>query len=123
MGLKKLNQSRQIPITGEERYVTKGCPKKDTDLLGRVFPQPRSFKHYVRCCEVGSGPVEDICHSEPCQGLQTYDDAVKICVDKGMGLCAEWELDYYCCNTGCWYDEQWVWVSNIGRDYLQNIYR
>ena len=101
--------------------MTKGCPKLDSKLRRRVFPQPRSLKHFVRCCQHGSSTAEDACTSEPCQGKQTYDDALKICVDKGMVLCSEPDLDDYCCGKGCWHDRKWVWVSNHGRYILQII--
>ena len=99
------------------RYVTKGCPKQNPKVLGRVFPQPRSFKHFVRCCKEGSGPVEEDCISKPCpSGPLTYNDAVEFCKNRGRNLCVN-ELGIQpnnCCGTGCSYDDKWIWVGDGG---------
>ena len=109
--------------------MAKGCPSepKNNHTLGKVFPQPKSFRHYVRCCKKDS--VSELiteCTSSLDRRLHipgtsrclssavTYDAAVEICEDNEMSLCSSADLDLLCCGTGCGYDTQWVWVSNQG---------
>ena len=46
--------------------------------------------------------------------------ALEICTDKGMVICSKNDLAKpsgdpgSCCNTGCQYDHEWVWVSDQG---------
>ena len=104
--------------------MAKGCPRNNNHTLKGVYPQPKSFHHYVRCCKKDS--VSELitectssldrtkgssrCLSSPV----TYDAAVEICEDNEMSLCNSADLDLLCCGTGCQYDHEWVWVSNQG---------
>ena len=101
---------------GANSYVTKGCPKHNREVLGRVFPQPRRFKHFVRCCKDKSGPVDEDCVSRPCPaGAVTYNEAVEICKNRGRHLCINaLNQPDNCCGTGCNYDVEWIWVGDPG---------
>ena len=102
--------------------MSKGCPKKHLSVRDRVFPQPKTFKHAVRCCHNNDIPNKCISSYSPgifsefnCFGKHTYDYALQICASKGSRLCQNTELNTYCCGTGCMYDNEWVWVSDTGK--------
>ena len=109
---------------GSLKFVTKGCPLKNPDLLRRVFARPRNYKYGVRCCGKVIKCITPLCS----HGIKNYDEAVNVCsnvfrYNKDMNLCSVDELDYCCDNSPggntCGYDTDWVWVKNQGK--LGNI--
>ena len=88
----------------------------DPKLLGRVFPQPQTFKHFVRCCN--QVPIPECYSNQPCsKSAVTYDEAVELCNHLGMSLCDELQLTNICCkeHDRCQNnDNKWVWVVNTG---------
>ena len=107
--------------------MTKGCPRNSNGTLGRVFPQPKSFNHYVRCCKKDdaskliTGCTSYLDGKSRCltsNSSMPYDRAVELCEDNDMSLCNSKDLDFLCCATGCQFDRKWIWVSNQGIIYL-----
>ena len=94
-----------------------GCPKHYVlNVLGRVFPQPRSFKHFVSCCNTKSDPADEDCVSKPCKGPVTYNEAVDICHRRGRHLCVNTPKlqPNKCCGNGCNFENKWIWVGDHG---------
>ena len=77
----------------------------------------------VRCCSKSGAIVDCISKDPDCFGKHTYDDAVKLCAAKGRELCTKATLERDCCDTdtGCNYDDEWVWVSDRGMPFQKTI--
>eukprot|EP00929_Paragymnodinium_shiwhaense_P093305 TRINITY_DN5343_c4_g1_i1.p1 TRINITY_DN5343_c4_g1~~TRINITY_DN5343_c4_g1_i1.p1 ORF type:complete len:5356 (-),score=897.12 TRINITY_DN5343_c4_g1_i1:93-15986(-) len=65
--------------------------------------------------------------SEPhagCPGYVTFQEATKLCENKGMRLCTWMELQSgHCCGTGCDLDNHLVWTRDPTRDHEFEDYR
>ena len=103
------------PILAPISYVTKRCPttQANQDVLRRVYPQPRSFKHYVSCCKAGSSSDQVVCASECSSQPVTFEEAKEHCSKSGQRLCVNSDEEVNsCCNSGC--DTEWIWVGDLG---------
>ena len=89
--------------------ATKGCSKK----RGLKFKKKSvDFKAAVRCCNTKGDKC--VSRTNGCQKKKTYEEAKKICSDKGLRLCNGNELEA-CCGTGCMFDAKTIWIAKTSK--------